>query len=214
MSARRTEASGEPSGLRVAQRRFTRQHILDAALEVFIDKGYVASTVEDIIERAGTSRRTFYAHFRSKTHVLLEIGADLVPGIQATYVELDQALLTGTWESMRAWIDTTMEWFLRYGALMPVWEEAAATDPEPGAQRQEAQRTYPDLMPHYLGRWPEERRAEARLRIVLLTLQLDRFFGEESPRDMEPAERAFIGDVLTNIWYQALQAPPNETSGS
>lgn len=209
MTTRRTAESDEPSGLREAQRRFTRQHILDAALGVFVDKGYIGSTVEDIIERAGTSRRTFYAHFRSKTDVLLEIGAALAPEIQATYTVLDEALLTGTWEAMRAWIDTTMEWCERNGGLMPVWEQAAATDPEPEAQRQQLVRSYPDLMPHYLGRWPGERQEEARLRIVLLTVQLDRFFGHWSPRDMEPTERAFVGDVLTNIWFDALQAPPS-----
>jgi AcrR family transcriptional regulator len=208
MATQRAKEPDARGGLREAQKRFTRQHILDAALDVFVDKGYIASTVEDIIERAGTSRRTFYAHFRSKTDVLLEIGAALAPGIEATYARLDDVLRTGTWEAMRAWIDTAMEWCERYGGLMPVWEQAAATDPEPGAKRREAVRSYPDLMPDYLARWPEDRQEEARLRIVLLSVQLDRFFGQWSPRDMDATERAFVGDVVTNIWFDALQAPP------
>jgi AcrR family transcriptional regulator len=209
MTTRRAEASDTRGGLRAAQRRFTRQHILDAALDVFVDKGYIASTVEDIIERAGTSRRTFYAHFRSKTDVLLEIGSALEPGIQATYTALDEVLEAGTWDALRAWIGTTMEWCERHGGLMPVWDQAAAIDPAPDARRRELVRSYPDLMPRYLARWPDDRQDEARLRVVLLTVQLDRFFGQWSPRDMDATERTFVGDVVTNIWYDALQAPAN-----
>jgi AcrR family transcriptional regulator len=44
--------------------------ILDAAIELFGSRGYDASTVEHICERADVSRQTFYSYYPSKAHVL------------------------------------------------------------------------------------------------------------------------------------------------
>src|SRR6516164_4168741 len=123
------ERSDSRTGLRAAQRRFTRQHILEAATDVFVQRGYIAATVEDIIERAGTSRRTFYAHFRSKADVLVELGRGLLPEIKANYSRLDAALQTESPEPLRDWFLTIIDWAARYGGLVPVWQEAAAVEP-------------------------------------------------------------------------------------
>jgi AcrR family transcriptional regulator len=209
MAAQRAQgARRKQDGLREAQRRFTRQHILDAATEVFIERGYIASTVEHIIERAGTSRGTFYSYFRSKTDVIAELNAALAPQIHASYSRLDDALHARSPEALREWFSLTIEWCVRDGGLMPVWEQARATEPEQNAQRQEFLRSVSDSMPHYLARWPTENQDEARLRIVLLSVQLDAFFLHSPPRDMDAADRTLVAHVLTNIWYESLQAPP------
>lgn len=44
----------------------TRQRVLEAARVAFNASGYIATTVEDIIERCGVSRGTFYYYFRNK----------------------------------------------------------------------------------------------------------------------------------------------------
>ena len=49
--------------MRERQRNLTRQSILDASLEAFADRGYFATTVDDIVQRAGIGRATFYLHF-------------------------------------------------------------------------------------------------------------------------------------------------------
>jgi AcrR family transcriptional regulator len=199
-------------GLREAQRRFTRQHILDAAIDVFLERGYIPSTVEDIIERAGTSRPTFYAHFRSKSDVLVELGASQAPEIQDHYRELDEALHAGSWEALRDWFAARLEWSARYGALTSIWEQAAAVEPEREEQRKELLRSFPNCMPRYLARWPEDRRDEAELRILLMSLQLARFFVYSPPRELVDADRAFIADVLTNVWYDGLAPRPGAAS--
>lgn len=43
-----------------------RQQILNVALTVFAEKGYHATGVSDIIERAGIARGTFYLYYESK----------------------------------------------------------------------------------------------------------------------------------------------------
>jgi len=48
----------------------TRDKILDAAAKVFIEKGYEAATILDIVaEMAGLTRGAFYHHFKSKEEV-------------------------------------------------------------------------------------------------------------------------------------------------
>ena len=54
------------------QREETRQRVYEAALEVFRKDGVVESRIEDITDRAGVSRGSFYFHFPTKEQVLLE----------------------------------------------------------------------------------------------------------------------------------------------
>src|SRR6266436_9778432 len=43
-----------------------REAILQAAKDVFSEHGYELATMDDIAERAGTTKRTVYAHFENK----------------------------------------------------------------------------------------------------------------------------------------------------
>ncbi len=51
----------------------TRQKLLRAALELFTDEGFLASTTPMIAERAGVAEGTIYRHFTSKEHLLNEV---------------------------------------------------------------------------------------------------------------------------------------------
>ncbi len=49
----------------------TRKLLRDALMELMLEKGYDAVTVQDIIDRANVGRSTFYAHFIDKQQLLL-----------------------------------------------------------------------------------------------------------------------------------------------
>ncbi|WP_052702881.1 TetR/AcrR family transcriptional regulator [Paenibacillus beijingensis] len=49
----------------------TRALLVDALLDLMIEKGYEAITVQDIIDRANVGRSTFYSHFSDKEQLLL-----------------------------------------------------------------------------------------------------------------------------------------------
>jgi AcrR family transcriptional regulator len=58
---------------REAQRRQTRARVLDAAIVEFQRSGAGSADINAIAETAGVSRSTFYFHFPTKDHVLLEL---------------------------------------------------------------------------------------------------------------------------------------------
>lgn len=51
-----------------------RNELLDAAQALFFSKGYEATTVADIMERAGVSKGGFYHHFTAKDDLLEALG--------------------------------------------------------------------------------------------------------------------------------------------
>jgi AcrR family transcriptional regulator len=48
-----------------------REQLLDAALEIFDERGYHAGGIDAILERAGVAKMTLYNHFRSKEDLVL-----------------------------------------------------------------------------------------------------------------------------------------------
>jgi AcrR family transcriptional regulator len=58
---------------REAQRRRTRARVLDAAIEEFQRAGTSSADINAIVGAAGVSRSTFYFHFPTKEHVLVEL---------------------------------------------------------------------------------------------------------------------------------------------
>ena len=58
--------SGRHGLTREAVAASQRGRILDAMAQAVADKGYPATTVADVVERAGVSRRTFYEQFGDK----------------------------------------------------------------------------------------------------------------------------------------------------
>ena len=55
---------------RSARREATRERVLDAAREVFAERGIIGATVEDIVARAGFTRGAFYSNFIDKADLL------------------------------------------------------------------------------------------------------------------------------------------------
>lgn len=58
---------------RDAQRQLTRARLLDAAVVEFQRSGTQAADINAIAKAAGVARSTFYFHFPTKEHVLLEL---------------------------------------------------------------------------------------------------------------------------------------------
>lgn len=86
-----------PQPPRQERSRRAREALLGAALELFAEHGFEATSIEDIATRAGVAVGGFYSHFRSKRQALLvlmdrllaELGAldlNVPPGINPRVV--------------------------------------------------------------------------------------------------------------------------------
>src|SRR3954471_24126322 len=51
----------------------SRAELVDAAATVFAERGYDATSIEEVIRRAGLSKGTFYFNFADKAHLFLAV---------------------------------------------------------------------------------------------------------------------------------------------
>ena len=141
-AARRTYQSG----LRDEQARATRRRIVAAGSDLFVERGYAATTVDAIAERAGVSRKTVFNSVGGKP-ALLKLAWDWAlvgddepvpmadrPEVQAMMAETDPDALVSTWARFDAAIGA------RLADLYPVLLVAADGDPDVAALNQESER--------------------------------------------------------------------------
>jgi AcrR family transcriptional regulator len=98
----------QPAGLRERKKERTRQALASAAMRLFAERGYEATTVADIAAAAEVSTRTFFAYFPSKEDVffagtrerldlvrqVFAAHADGLPPLAAMRATLDQIVET------------------------------------------------------------------------------------------------------------------------
>jgi AcrR family transcriptional regulator len=58
--------------------------LLDAALEIFVSRGYHAAAMDEIAERAGVSKPVLYQHFPGKLELYLALLDESVDGLIET----------------------------------------------------------------------------------------------------------------------------------
>lgn len=69
----RSPSSPPTAGVREARRLETRARLFDAALAEISERGVAGADVSAIAAAAGVARGTFYFHFPTKEHVLVEL---------------------------------------------------------------------------------------------------------------------------------------------
>jgi AcrR family transcriptional regulator len=62
-----------PAVIEGAEATTTRERILEIALDLFIRKGYAATSMREIAAPLGISKAALYYHFPSKAHLMLEL---------------------------------------------------------------------------------------------------------------------------------------------
>jgi AcrR family transcriptional regulator len=66
-----TQKPEKAEGLRERKRRETRRRLAETGLRLFLEHGYEQTTLDDIAEAAGVSRRTVFHYFDQKEDILL-----------------------------------------------------------------------------------------------------------------------------------------------
>jgi len=103
-----TSSNSEPVGRRERRKRQTRQGLLDAALELFAEKGLEATRLEDITERADLGKGAFYNYFESKDALIAELVSEGVKRVSTHLEGVDRA---GTFKERVAFVALQHERF-------------------------------------------------------------------------------------------------------
>ena len=99
------------SPIRQRRKEARPQELLDAALHLFVEKGFAATRAEEVAARAGVSKGTLYLYYPSKEELLkavirerlsseIELGALQVEGHEGSNADLMRGLLTQWWLRM------------------------------------------------------------------------------------------------------------------
>ena len=121
---------------RQAQARETQRHIAEAARELFIERGWVTTSIRDVAERAGVSVQTIYNAFEGGKAAIFHRVMDIVvvgddePVAMADRPEYREMFATeDAGEMLRIAVGMTVALFRRMEPLMPTIRAAVSGDP-------------------------------------------------------------------------------------
>jgi AcrR family transcriptional regulator len=208
--ARAVQTKGEGasrSPLRDRQRVFTKEQLLAAAIEVFAQSSYATATVEDIAKGAGTSRPTFYQHFRSKADIAVELVTWLMDEVQPLHQEL-YATPELTWATLRQWLGESIDTWQRVRIQASVVRQAAVLDPNVSSLLAGHAVVLSDALAEFVrSRNPGLHRESARIQATLLLTQFDAAL--EALRLVGIAVRGDRTlDALADSWWPVLSGVP------
>ncbi|GGZ66636.1 TetR family transcriptional regulator [Streptomyces subrutilus] len=107
-----------------ARRQATRQKLYEAAVTLIAEKGFSATTVEEIAERAGVAKGTVYYNFASKNDLfeeLLRHGVGLLTASLRTAAEETEARGGSRVEALDAMIRAGLVFIDRYPAFTQLY---------------------------------------------------------------------------------------------
>lgn len=118
MGSRLAREMDVPKSRREQKKAEVREALVQAADTLFVEQGYEGTTVDQIAERAGVSRRTFFRYFPSKEAIAfpraeerLEAFRELLrerfaaepalPAVRGACLEIGKAMVAGAEEELR-----------------------------------------------------------------------------------------------------------------
>ncbi|WP_442542406.1 TetR/AcrR family transcriptional regulator [Arthrobacter sp. KN11-1C] len=199
------------SSLREAQKQLTRDMIVERALKLFTEKGYAATTIDEIAAAAGTTRVTFYAYYPSRSDLMRDFMARVNavldradgPDKASTAVELVDVVREGKLPGILGWLESRAALWPVFRPYLDVLDEAAAVDRD---VRTLVDGWHEEVISDIVrgmqlaGRFPEETH---HIRGTLAFTQLDYVATLWTRRKLEP-NRDHALEVLADSWYHLL----------
>jgi AcrR family transcriptional regulator len=202
--------SGKPKRLTHEQRRrLTREQLLISAREVFEERGYTGSSLEEIADRAGFTRKVVYSNFSGKAELLLEI-VERQMQVHVEWVEsiLDQgmterqALDLGS--AFSAFFSDERDWERLFHEFCIV----AARDEEIGARFRARLRETKEAITRMVEEGARDAGVELSLpadRLVLGIFAMMMGIALEKLIDPEQIDEALFGEMLALIGSGAIE---------
>ena|SRR6478609_5895243 len=133
--------SGPPT-TRAERARLTRRRIIDASAELFVERGYGATMLDQVAERAGVAVQTVYFHFGNKS-TLLKRALDVAAVGDDEPVELlERPWLDGIKAEpdprrmIELWVANSRSIMERVAPILAVVRGSVGADPDLAAQWQ------------------------------------------------------------------------------
>ena len=104
--------------------------IQSTAREIFLQRGFHGTKIEDIAEAAGVSRASFYTYFPSKRDVLLALGSDAYKSMDAFLNRMRVQADRGAPDLVEQLVRAYMEVLDEHGGFLLVWGQAGLDDPQ------------------------------------------------------------------------------------
>ncbi len=186
--------------LRQELKEFTRRKMVDAALQCFADKGYVNTTIDDIVVAAGTTRTSFYMHFRNKADILTEVVHDITRG--TTFSTLREEGFTVTYDGVHRWVTRMLGHWRSIRVREGIFRQALEVEPELATVRAEEIDRYLGIIEGILadaGRPAGERR---RIEAMFLFAQINRFFDLWNEQEGQLDNDLVISVMTEMLWRQ------------
>lgn len=204
-SKRPASRKGSAGGLRGELKRFTRERLVAAALDSFAADGFRATTVERIVEMAGTTAPTFYRHFSSKNELLKPLQEQLTLEVRGAVGSLND-VETVDFPTMRAWLDVYARMWMRVHKLCVAYWEATELDSDLAADVIPSSLITVSELGRFLDRFAPLDRESIELRLALLIPLLDRATQVTmGTRDKRTKEKLF--DEFANMLVLVLRNP-------
>jgi len=160
-------------GLRSDLKRFTREKLIAAAIGSFQEQGFKETTVERIVELAGTTAPTFYRHFSGKDELLIPLQQHLSDTVLACLGNLNEKDIRGPADFER-WIGEYLEMWENVHRLCKAFWDATSLDVDMDKPTFLKMFETADTIDRLQPGLPKAERERQTLRLGLCLLMLDR----------------------------------------
>lgn len=199
------------------------QELLDAALALFVEKGFAATRTEEVAERAGVSKGTLYLYYPSKEDLLKAVIAqnitreiaesqDRLDGFEGSSAELLRQMLRDWWTSAgEARCGGICRLMMSEACNFPAlasYYETAVIEPARALWRQVLQRGIErgEFRPMPLDS------TVAALMAPMLFLVMQQHTAASCPQLASPVDPAEVVERIADLVLDGLRLPPAATA--
>jgi len=142
MTRTTTSTTAAPKRPRTKSAETRREELMDAAQVLFLEKGFDATSVDEIVKRADVAKGTFYFYFKTKDEVLQALRERFVDTFQERLEDAVSARAPDDWIGrLDAWIESAIHGYLDAFAL----HDLVFHEFRPSNQRRRAQHENPTM---------------------------------------------------------------------
>ena len=190
-----------------AKAQRTRQKILQAAREVFAERGFAKATAEEISTKADVGYGTFYLYFTDKRQALHTILSEVDDQLyRPTQSEETTRIGLGALAPIKATISGFFEGFKANADILKICHELSATDPDFREQHDEVRARLVNRMKEHIMKGLElgnARKVDPEIASIALaglieTIAIEWFFKNR------PWDRDKVIQTVSKLYYNAI----------